>query len=129
MTNIFTVLSFIFLFGTFESQAQGNYAISKSLEEVPTNESTLKESMLADVVSANNIASYNIEYELVDYVFPSGDSSLLDLLSIQDLYASRLINDDREFYDLANGVKIQLYSYKKALARRNGSTDADYLKD
>ena len=121
------ILSAILLSVSFASQAQpGNILRAKS--DVVINDQILKEEMLLDIVSTNNFESYGIEYELIDYSFPPGDSSILEHLGVPGAYTSRKLNDDVELYDLAKGVKILVYSYKKALSRREALTEADPIK-
>lgn len=121
------ILSAILLSMSFASQAQpGNVLRAKS--DVVINDQILKEEMLLDIVSTNNFESYGIEYELIDYSFPPGDSSILEQVGVHGAYTSRKLNDDVELYDLAKGVKILVYSYKKALSRREALTEADPIK-
>tara|TARA_Y100000385_G_scaffold257278_1_gene284352 strand:- start:1998 stop:2426 length:429 start_codon:yes stop_codon:yes gene_type:complete len=121
------ILSAILLSMSFASQAQpGNVLRAKS--DVVINDQILKEEMLLDIVSTNNFESYGIEYELIDYSFPPGDSSILEHVGVHGAYTSRKLNDDVELYDLAKGVKILVYSYKKALSRREALTEADPIK-
>lgn len=75
-----------------------------------------------DIVEGSNKSNYGIEYELVNYTFPQGDSSILETLNLQNMYKRRFEYEDRLFHDIQQGVSILVYSYQKAVRRRSSST-------
>lgn len=58
----------------------------------------------------DNIQRYHLDYELVDYTFVNGDSSILNELNIVGTFHARLLNQDRILTDIQHNVKILLYS-------------------
>ena len=60
--------------------------------------------------SENNFQRYNLDYELVDYTFVNGDSSILNELNIVGTFHARLLNEDLLLTDIEHNVKILLYS-------------------
>jgi hypothetical protein len=58
----------------------------------------------------DNIQRYNLDYELVDYTFVNGDSSILNELNITGTFHARLLNEDLLLTDIEHNVKILLYS-------------------
>jgi len=66
-----------------------------------------------------NIQKYELDYELIDYVFVNGDSSILNDLNINGFTSSRLYSDDLEVTDLEHGVKVLIYSELRSNEARN----------
>lgn len=77
--------------------------------------------------SENNIQRYNLDYELVDYTFVNGDSSILNELNIVGTFHARLINEDLLLTDIQHNVKILLYSEYRMRAAR-GLSVPDHSK-
>ena len=66
----------------------------------------------------DNIDRYNLDYELVDYTFVNGDSSILNELNITGTFHARLLNEDLLLTDIEHNVKILLYSEVRMRAAR-----------
>ena len=58
----------------------------------------------------DNIQRYNLDYELVDYTFVNGDSSILNELNITGTFHARRYDQDLLLTDIEHNVKILLYS-------------------
>ena len=65
-----------------------------------------------------NIQRYGLDYELIDYTFVNGDSTILNELDITANFHARLLNDDLVLTDIAHNVKILLYSESRMRAAR-----------
>ena len=123
-------LSLMLFLASFALNAQSIHTTTSRSSSISYSEgSSLKERMLLDVVSTDNISSYQVEYELLDYNFIAGDSSILDLINMQEIYAIRLTDEDMVLSDLEHGVTILLYSYSKSLNRRKGELDTETNRD
>tara|TARA_R110002072_G_scaffold302402_1_gene485081 strand:+ start:4104 stop:4430 length:327 start_codon:yes stop_codon:yes gene_type:complete len=65
----------------------------------------------------SNTERYGIDYELKDYVFINGDSSILNLLNLEPLEPLRSETQNTEVIDTLNGVTIILFYEKKEINR------------
>lgn len=65
----------------------------------------------------SNIERYGIDYEVKNYVFQNGDSTILNSIDLNYLEQFRLENSDAEVVDQTTGLVILLYyeSRKKPL--------------
>ncbi|MBL1279175.1 MAG: hypothetical protein COA33_002840 [Fluviicola sp.] len=61
----------------------------------------------------SNIERYGVDYELKDYVFVNGDSSILNLLDIEYIEYLRSETQNIEVIDATSGVTIILFFEKK----------------
>lgn len=66
-----------------------------------------------------NIERYQVDYELKDFTFVDGDSSILTLINLDQLEEQRLRNLDTEIYIPAIEKTIILFSIDKATLRKN----------
>lgn len=71
----------------------------------------------------SNIERYQLDYELKDFVFVDGDSTILNAINLDAIEQVRLQGDDIEVFDYENDVTIILYS-KDALLQleKKGTT-------
>ncbi|MDG1334034.1 MAG: hypothetical protein P8P74_16985 [Crocinitomicaceae bacterium] len=60
--------------------------------------------------SETNIQRYHLDYELVDYTFVNGDSTILNELNITGAFHARRYREDLVLTDIEHNVKILLYS-------------------
>jgi hypothetical protein len=65
-----------------------------------------------------NIERYQLDYELKDYTFVNGDSSILTLINLEQYEHLRLQNQDVEISDDSTEKIIILFSIDKAIARK-----------
>jgi hypothetical protein len=115
----FTALNFICHSQDIENKRKS------SLVEYTSSSIEFDALMSEDIVSGDNIENYKVEYELIGYTFPLSDSSILELLELQDIYPLRKAYDDVVMHDLQHGVQILLYSFEKALAKRQEVTPTE----
>jgi hypothetical protein len=68
---------------------------------------------------SGNIERYKLDYELINYVFINGDSTILNALNIDGMLLSRKTNVDVELTNLEYGVRILIYSESRSKLERN----------
>lgn len=100
--NLICCLVLIF-FGT-HSHAQ--------LHTIDQNDRTVKE-----IDPPNNIERYGIDYELKDYVFNLGDSSILNTIDLNALEQFRNSDSDIEVTDPSTGLTVILFWKKRGKAK------------
>lgn len=61
----------------------------------------------------SNVDRYGIDYELINYTFINGDSTILSGLSLENLEYSRHDSEDVIAYDKVVHVNVLLYSRKR----------------
>ena len=66
-----------------------------------------------------NIERYQVDYELKDYTFVNGDSSILTLINLEQYEHLRLQNQDVEISDDSTEKIIILFSIDKAINRKS----------
>lgn len=67
----------------------------------------------------NNQERYKIEYELKDYVFINGDSTILNSINIEAIEYQRVQSTDIEIFNSDINQIIVLYSYDKMVLIHN----------
>ncbi len=78
--------------------------------QTPTNSDSRKISAAGEL---SNEQRYGVDYELVDYPFDNGDSTILDLLDLTSIEYLRHDTFDQAYRDLDNHVVILLYSRRR----------------
>lgn len=73
------------------------------------------------LTTENLVQNYGLDYELANYSFPPGDSSILNQLNLPTLFQHRDESKDKEFIDLEHGVTIIMYSRQKSIEKRQES--------
>lgn len=81
-----------------------------SIAQTPVNADSRKVSPFGEL---SNQQRYGIDYELVDYTFVGGDSSILDLLDLNSMEYMRHDEFDQVYRDQTNHVMVLLYSRKR----------------
>jgi hypothetical protein len=66
----------------------------------------------------SNISRYSIDYELKNQIFLDGDSSILNLINLEQYENLRLQSEDIEIVDASTEKIIILFSIDKAIARK-----------
>lgn len=61
----------------------------------------------------SNAQRYGYDYELIDYDFSSGDSTILDVLDLPSMEYLRHDTMDQAYRDTYNGVVVLIYSRKR----------------
>ena len=83
-----------------------------------TTITTEKETSKETLTTEQFVQNYGLDYELVDYTFVTGDSSILYDLNLQNLYDLRKEAQDTEYIDLQRGVTILVYSRQRGILER-----------
>ena len=76
----------------------------------------------------DNIERYGLDYELINYTFVNGDSTILNSIYLDRALQLRLEFLDRELNDINNNLTILLYSEKRAREARGLSPIFDPTK-
>ncbi len=71
------------------------------------------------VTPLSGIERYKIDYELVNYTFVDGDSSVLNLIDLEHFDVVRKENQDIEITDSVTGLKVLIYSKVKAREKKS----------
>ncbi len=74
--------------------------------------------MTPDSKKLSNISRYSIDYELKDQLFVDGDSSILNLINLEQYENLRLQSEDVEILDASTEKIIILFSIDKAINRK-----------
>lgn len=69
---------------------------------------------------------YKVDYEIADYIFINGDSTVLDLLNLDSLENMRSQANDIEVIDTATGLTVILYFEKR---RKEGFSNTIKLEE
>ena len=76
------------------------------------------ESSKSTIDRNDNIARYRVDYQLKEYSFTEGDSTILNQLNLASFESLRHDVNDVEIQDEATGLIIILYSRKEMLERK-----------
>ncbi|OFZ53061.1 MAG: hypothetical protein A3D92_23460 [Bacteroidetes bacterium RIFCSPHIGHO2_02_FULL_44_7] len=78
--------------------------------QTPTNSDARKINPNGEV---SNAQRYQVDYELVDYTFVNGDSTILDVLDLASMEYLRHDTMDQVYRDVNNDVAVLLYSRRR----------------
>lgn len=82
-------------------------------------QNSISQTSKADENQQSNIARYRIDYQLKEYSFQNGDSTILRQLDLASYEALRQEFNDVEVQDEVTGLIIILYNRKEILERRS----------